>query len=193
MFVRARPPFTVDPKRSIVQLDLASGGERVVARLPHRLFPADWSPDLRRVALIRLAPVDQPGPGPLLVLDIATGRLQTLLRSGVDYASWSPDGRPLCPGGNPLASVQREHPEAEDAPFPDAERDAATVRCLRVVPSGDHDQSQPRVFVNYVADNDGRNENFLLDSGKFAEQWRPHRDHTSTALSGLHDVYGRDG
>jgi Tol biopolymer transport system component len=93
LFVRAEPPFTLDPDRSVIELDIASGRERLLARLPHRLFPTTLSPDFRQLALFRVPPVGKPGAGPLFVLDLATHRLRRLLRTGAEYGAWSPDGR----------------------------------------------------------------------------------------------------
>jgi Tol biopolymer transport system component len=100
VFLRAEPPFTLDPQRSIVELDLASGHERRLARLPQGWMPTSWSPNFRRLALIRDTRGKPPLGGPLAVLDLATGRLRQLLRLGAVAASWSPDGALIAVAGS---------------------------------------------------------------------------------------------
>jgi Tol biopolymer transport system component len=95
VFVRAQPgirfPYTV------MEIDLASGRERVVARLPLSLVPASWSPDFRRLALVTVC-VGGSGNGchtigPLYIFNVVTGRLRRVLHVNAAVAKWSPDGR----------------------------------------------------------------------------------------------------
>jgi Tol biopolymer transport system component len=191
VFLRAAAPYagfpSCPPRWTVMQLDVASGQERMLSRLPRSSVPASWSPDFSRLALWRLTSSCSAVEG-LFTFNLATRRLRRLLpaprrprrfASAIDspaawvglQADWSPDGRLIAAEGGlgPGYGLMLLDPFGRKSPRMIARTE--NVLSLAWAPDGSKIM-YGRISGKYsccgivhTIGRNGRNDRFLVDAG----------------------------